>query len=146
MSAPALAIDSQELKRFLERVNSGVGELNAAIEVGWTPAELRKYQKDAEFRELVQVCMDQRLERVESKAFELAERGQMRAIELVLFCKGAHRGWHPPTQKVSVERTETVKVEMVHSIKAAALQVLQTEGAIAALQSGAIEASVVDDS
>ena len=123
----------------------GCGQMNAAEAVGWTPAKLKKLLKDPEFLELDRIMQVRLLETIEEKEYELARRGNQRAIEMVLFCKAADRGWHPPTQKVSIERNDTVRIEMVNSTVAALKEALALPGAVAALQQGAIEATAHDD-
>lgn len=137
--------EMSDTDQFLQLVARGVGELNAAITVGWTPAKLKKLKKDKDFEELIvesRLCL---MESVEEKEYELALRGNQRAIEMVLFCKGADRGWHPPTQKVSIERKDTVRIELVQATVAAAKELLTQNGTVAALQAGVIEATAHDD-
>jgi hypothetical protein len=122
-----------EVLLFMQRIASGVGELNAAIEVGWSPRQLRDMMKNEDFRELVRESKVRLLETVEQKAYKLAMRGNMAAIQLVLFSQAADRGWRPPTQRVAINQQTTVTVEAIEAGKQAVTELLAEHG-VRALQ------------
>ena len=102
--------DPLEVEQFLEllRVNSDIdvdgaeflrapmGEMTAALAVGWTPRKLKALKKDPEFVQLINEARTLLIESVESMEIRNALRGNQRAIELFLFCHAADRGWRPP--------------------------------------------------
>lgn len=129
--------ETRELDRFLELVRTGVGKLNAAIEVGWSPAKLRRLEKDDEFVELLAICKERRLEGYEQTLHELADRGHFRALQMVLFNERGDR-WKD-VRHIEVTRHDTLDVGVVVSVKQSALELLRERG-VGALQPAAIEA------
>lgn len=129
--------ETAELDLFLERVRCGVGKLNAAIEVGWSPAKLRRLEKDPEFVELLEVCRERRLEGYEQTLHELADRGHFRALQMVLFNERGDR-WKD-VRHIEVTRHDTLDVGVVVSVKQSALELLREQG-VASLQPAAPEA------
>jgi len=138
--------DVQELDRFLEDVRCGTGPLNAAIAVGWSPAKLRRLQKDPEFVELLEVCKERRLEGYEKTLHDLAAKGHFRALQMVLFNERSER-WKD-VRHIQMTTSETLDVGVVISVKQSALELLREQG-VASLQPKApeaidVESSVVD--
>lgn len=109
------------VSEFLEHLIAGVGPLNACYSVGWTPHHLRKKMLDAEFRELVSIAQERKIERLEQRAIELADKGNLAAIQFVLMCQAPERGWRPPQQRVAINQQTTIRVENVEAAKAAIL-------------------------
>ena len=133
--------ETQELDDFLEQVRNGVGKLNAAISVGWSPAKLRRLEKDPEFVELLAICKERRLEGYEQTLHELADNGHFRALQMVLFNERGDR-WKD-VRHIEVTRNETLDVGVVVSVKQSALELLREQG-VGALQPEAIEVSSRD--
>jgi hypothetical protein len=133
--------ETAELDRFLELVRNGVGKLNAAIEVGWSPAKLRRFEKDPEFIELLEVCRERRLEGYEQTLHELADKGHFRALQMVLFNERGDR-WKD-VRHIQVERHDTLDVGVVVSVKQSALELLREQG-VASLQPAAPDAIDVE--
>jgi hypothetical protein len=125
---------------FLEAVRDGTGD--AAVEVGWSPAELRKALSDPEFRDLVDVARERTLEDIEKVVFDKAHAGMRWACELVLYNKGKHRGWVPPTHKVDISQ-HTVAEQRVVLVAVDAIKELmaqQTDPAALQRFAGVIDA------
>ena len=129
--------DTWELEMFLEEVRNGTGPLNAAIAVGWSPAKLRRLQKDEEFVELLDICKERRLEGYEKTLHDLADKGHFRALQMVLFNERSDK-WKD-VRHIEVERHDTLDVGVVVSVKQSALELLREQG-VSALQPSAPEA------
>lgn len=134
---------SADTLMFLEALSCGVGQLNAALSVGWSPKRLRDLMKAPEFIELMDEARTRGIETIEQKVFELAERGNLAAATLFLYCQASDRGWRPPAQRVAVSSQTTVKVEIVEGAKAAVLERLQARD-IKSLQPGGALDDVID--
>lgn len=131
--------------RFFERVLEGCGPLNAAIEVGWTPAELNRKMKDPEFADTVNIVLERRLEGVEEAIWEAARRGVRWAAQMVVYNHRADR-WKD-VRHIRTEHSTALDPGVVVSVKQAMLEMLQGDaGAIADMQPQmeAIEATAVD--
>lgn len=134
---------ADEVLEFFSLVQGGAGVLTSAFAMGWTPHKLKKLMADPSFRDMMTEATTQQVETVEEKLYDLARRGNMRAIEMFLYNRSPDR-WSPPTQRVKVESTKKIQVEIVDSAVEAARQLIQMPGAIAALQQGAIETTAED--
>jgi hypothetical protein len=136
-------------EQFLAYVQGGVGELNAAFAVDWTPAELRRRKRDSGFQQLIEIARERRVETIEQRVYELASRKNPArwAVELALFCQAADRGWRPPAQRIDVSRTSKVEVSLVQSTVAAARELMMTADPAALQPGGAldiVDAEVID--
>ena len=125
----------RDLEAFLEEVRCGTGPLNAAIAVGWSPAKLRRMQKDPEFVELVQVSKERLLESHERTLNDLAGAGHFKALQMILFNERSER-WKD-VRHIQTSVSETLDVGVVVSIKQGVTELLREEG-VAALQSGGV--------
>ena len=118
--------DTWELEMFLEEVRCGTGPLNAAIAVGWSPAKLKRLQKDPEFVELLDICKERRLEGYEKTLHDLADKGHFRALQMVLFNERSDK-WKD-VRHIEVERHDTLDIGVVVSVKQSALELLREQG------------------
>ena len=136
------------LQEFVEFVCAGRGPLNAALAVGWTPKDLRELETSPQFQQLMGECETRKLESLEQVAFEMAMNKNASMLQMILYCKGAERGWRPPTQRVAVHHQGTVAVETIEATKKALLEIMAEHGAealaIGGPLDGAIEATVTD--
>lgn len=154
---PTETADPAEVEQFLRNLQASVdivdgdlqvvapmGELTAAYAVGWTARKLRMLKRDPEFLAMMEEAKELVLESVEQMAYRNALLGRQRAIEMVLFCKGAHRGWRPPAQRHEVNHSGTID----HSVVAAGMEIAKAmleESSVKELQSAVIDAEVIDD-
>ena len=151
--------DPLEVERFLELIRVStqyddeggeylqppMGEMTAALAVGWTPRKLKALRKDPEFIQLINEAKTQLVESVESVAIRNALRGNQRAIELFLFCHAADRGWRPPAHRHEVVQSGRVDISIVASVKEA-VQAHLASGTVAELQGPEpIDAEIIDD-
>jgi hypothetical protein len=134
----------EQIEEFLDKVRNGAAELTAALAVDWTPLKLRQYKRDPDFLALLRDAYECYLDGVETTVQERALLGNRWAVEMVLYNKRP-QFWRPPAHKIAIERTDTVTHEVVLTAVGTVREILQDPGAIAALQRGAIEASVRDD-
>ena len=132
----------QELEDFLEDVRCGTGPINAAIATGWSPAKLRRLQKDPEFIELLDVARERRLEGYEKTLHDLADRGHFRALQMVLFNERSER-WKD-VRHIQMTTNETLDVGVVISVKQSALELLRENGVAALQPANVIDVNVVD--
>lgn len=151
MTAPGAAEmtdkERRELTRFLELIRSGAGPLNAGVEVGWSPAKVRRLQADPSMVELIDIARDRQLESIEETLNRMAKDGHFKAIQMVLFNRRPER-WRD-IKHISVEQHGTLDIGVVHSVKQAALELLRDRGVQAlqpaAVQREIIEAEVIED-
>lgn len=130
-------------QEFIDKVSCGTSEFNAGIEVGWTPAKIRTMTADPDFRELVTFARELADGNVEGTLYRLARiKGNMAAIQMWLFNRRPDR-WKD-VKRIEVHTDATVHIGVVHSVKAAALQLLG-ERSVADLQRLAIETTASDD-
>lgn len=122
-----------EVIEFLSEISQGVGELNAAIGIGWSPHQLAQYKAKPGFNELIAGARTLLIEDVEEMVYKAAKRGNMTAAQLVLYSQAADKGWRPPTQRVSVNQQTSVKVEVLEATRMSVVQLLAERG-VAALQ------------
>lgn len=132
------------LSEFLEHLMNGVGPLNACFAVGWSPHHLRKKMLDAEFRELVSVAEERKIETLEQRTYELAEKGNLAALQFILMCKAPERGWRPPQQRVAINQQTTIRVENVEAAKQAILAKLEQRDVRALQPAQVIDVDVSD--
>ena len=130
---------------FFERVLEGCGPLNAAIEVGWSPSELKRKMNDPEFAETVNIVLERRLEGVEETIWAKAREGVRWAAQMVVY---NHRSesWKD-VRHIRTEHTTSLDPGVVTSVKQAMLEMLRGDvDSIAAMQPQmeAIEATAVD--
>lgn len=135
--------EAKALPEFLEFIQAGHGELNAAISVGWTPHRVRQLMQDPEFYQLYRFAVERKLEDAEFELQKLVAKGHFPAIQMVLYCLGADRGWRPPQQRVAVNHGGQVQVERVHAVRQAAAQIIAEQG-VAALAAGGPLGEIVD--
>lgn len=129
---------------FVELVASGVAPINAGIQVGWTPRQLKKELQDVDFKELVDAAGERLLGSIEETLIAVAKRGNVAAITLFLFNRAPDR-WRD-VKRIEIKNDLTVSVAMVNSVKQGALELLREQGvgAIQALEVQIIDAEVVE--
>lgn len=142
--------ESMQLEEFLTLVAGGRnGMLTAGLAVGWTPKRLREITADADIAELIGYAVEQKIEYVEDKLFSLIEKESFPAIQMFLYCQGAHRGWRPPQQRVAVDHQGKVAIERVNAVRQAAIALMESHGPAALAVGGAlddiVDADVVTD-
>ena len=136
--------EASQLEEFLGLVAGGYnGFLTAGLAVGWTPKRIAELMSDQDIAELVNYAVEQKVEYVESKLFGLIEKESFPAIQMFLYCQGAHRGWRPPQQRVAVDHQGKVAVERVAAVTAATLELIERHGPAALAVGGPLD-DVVD--
>ena len=129
---------------FVELVASGVAPINAGIQVGWTPRQLKKELSDADFKELVDAAAERLIGSVEETLVAVAKRGNVAAITLFLFNRAPDR-WRD-VKRIEIKNDVTISLGMVASVKQGALELLREQGvgAIQALESPIIDAEIIE--
>lgn len=112
--------------RFLELVRLGTPELNAALEVGWTPKFLRSLQQDKEFRDLIAEAQQTADGTIEEILYREAHKGKQWAVQMWLFNRQPDR-WKD-LKRIEVKTEHTVSIGQALTIKDAALMLLRQEG------------------
>lgn len=131
--------------RFFELVAGGCPPINAAIEVGWTPARLRVMMKSPEFMELLNDAEMQAIGKVENALFVRACMGNVTAMQFYLLNRDPDR-WRD-VKRIEVKSDSTINLGTVASVKAAVLDLLKEQGAEAmqaVAHPKAIEATATD--
>jgi hypothetical protein len=142
----ALFKDMMEREAFLNAVARGTPVLLAGIEVGWTPARVRKVMSDKEFASLVNeahLVLDARIEQV---IFLKARAGVEWAVKLVVFNRMKDR-WKD-VRHIDVTHTLDVAPHVIAAAREEsrlAVRELARGGGIAELQRSIIEADEVPD-
>lgn len=142
MGAPA-DFDPLEVELFLMYIKEGSGELTAALSVGWSGADLKRFKRDTGNLALIQearTCLDESIVQMLARN---ARAGNQRAIETWIFNRLPDQ-WRPATQRQIVELTgvvdHTVKISVVDAVRE-----LIAAGETAALMAPIEEAEIVDD-
>ncbi len=118
----------ETLPDFMEMILRHVGPKNAAVACGWTLRQLAELERLPQFQEMMAAAQDRRIESVEQVAYELAEKGNVPMIQMILYCQAADKGWRPPTQRVSHHVQGTVAIEKVEATKEALRQIMLENG------------------
>lgn len=140
---------ARQLEQYLELRREGTGEVTAAIAVGWSPKQLNELKKDPEIAEMIDVAITEMLETIEKVCLKeaMSASGSFQMKQFVLLNKGRHRGWQPPTQKVSIDHRTTIEIAQAHGA-AATIRALLEQATPEQLQSGEyddiIDAEVLD--
>lgn len=125
--------DMAKRSEFLELVADGTPEILAAYQVGWTRKKLRLYMQDPVWREMVEFANDQMLDSVEKAMVQAAKKGNLGAMQMVLYNRRPDR-WRD-LRRIEVKQDVTVTTVEVNAAKQAALELLREHG-IASLQPG----------
>ena len=125
---------------FIELVANGVAPINAGIQVGWTPRQLKKELSDPDFKELCDAAQERLIGSVEETLVTVAKRGNVAAITMFLFNRAPER-WKD-VKRIEIKNDMTISMGMVASVKQGALELLREQG-VGAIQ--AIEASPIID-
>lgn len=123
---------------FLTKIAEGTPEFLAGIEVGWSPAEIRRTLGEPDFRETIEAakeCADGAMERV---LYRLGQRGNMTAVQMWLFNRQPGR-WKD-VKRIEITQNTKVEVSVIAAVKEGALQLLREQGTLA-VQQLAIEAT-----
>jgi hypothetical protein len=99
-----------QINELLDLVQQNVSPLDAAIQVGWTPAEFRRKMSDRNFSQLVLEADQVSVARVETKVQQLAEQGVPWAAQLVLYNKAPEK-W---SDRKRVDVGNVTQVNVVH--------------------------------
>lgn len=132
-------------EEFLQLIAAGVSEVNAGIQVGWSPRATKAIMRDPEFKELVDFAREQADGTIEEALHAVARKGNVSAIALWLFNRQPDR-WRD-TKRIEVRSDIRVAVGVVGATKQAALELLREQGvgAVQALGAGEIvDAEVIE--
>lgn len=113
------------MQEFMELVGTGITEINAALEVGWTIKDLNNYLQDPEVRDMIDAARAYADGRVEKILYDKALDGNMTAITMWLHNRQPGR-WKD-VRRIEVSGSTTVAVD-VSSVKEAALAMLAQVG------------------
>lgn len=141
------ALELHEKRLFLEKMQSGYGAQRAGQSIGWSPQHTDVVMRDPDMIQLIQIIGDMLDEDVERGMYVAARSGNVTAGMFWLLNRRKDE-WKD-TKRIVIERNETVSVEIVHSVKQSALELLRAAG-VQALQPGGpldiIEGEVVSES
>lgn len=138
-------IEAARMTQFFERVQEGCGPLNAAIEVGWSPARLNALMRDDDFAELLGIARERLLEDLEEVVVRKARDGNVKCLQMVLYNQRSEK-WKD-VRHIKMERSGALDPSTVTSVKQALIEVLRGSGDAVALMQPApkmIEATAVE--
>ena len=119
--------DLDAMERFVDLVADGIPEVNAALEVGWSPKQLRSYMQDPDFLDLVVNARDRADGTIQGVLFNKAKEGNMMAIGMWLKSrKRAEWGEHTT---VDVRSDGRATAAAVGAVKESVLAILAQVGA-----------------
>lgn len=141
------ALEYQEKLLFLEKMQGGYGPLRAGQSVGWSPQHTEVVMRDPDMRQLISIIENMKDEDVERGIYIAGKTGNVTAAIFWMLNRKPEQ-WKD-TKKIQIERSDKVSVEIVHSVKQSALELLKAAG-VPALQPGGaldiIEGEVVSES
>lgn len=140
------ALELAEKQMFLENLLTGMGTLPAALSIGWSPQHHDKIINEPEMAQIISTIQQFKNQTVEAALYKNAITGNVTAQQVWLYNRDPNR-WRD-TKRVIVESEKRVSIEVIHSVKQSALELLESHG-VRALQPGGalgvIEADVADD-
>lgn len=122
-------------ERVFELVMSGVPRNLAGLEVGWTLRQCRLEFSDPDFAEMIDGAEELRDDGVEAALYHLAGKGNLGAIQMILFNRRAS-DWRD-VKRIEVHSEHKVNLGEVASVKQALKEMLR-EGAVGELQPGGV--------
>lgn len=131
-----------EITEFLEKMLDGWGPLTAGQSIGWSPRKTNQMMVRPEIRELVEVVQDCKDESIERAFFRTGLSGNVTAQLAWLYNRKPHM-WKD-TKRVVVQRDEKISVEVIHSVKQSALELIREAGVRALQPGGAIDVTSHD--
>jgi len=153
MADDQLFDDIVERELFIELVADGCTEINAGLEVGWTPARTRRNLADPDFAALVDAARDRADGTIERALFHLAKGRNLGAIQMWLYNRSPER-WRD-VKRLEVKNETNVNVALVAATKEAILATLRDHGPAAlqqnpqaltiGLDDDVIEGEIVDE-
>ena len=139
------ALELAEKELFLEKLVQGFEPLNAGLSIGWSPAHTKRVTTDPDMISLIATVRDIHDGDVRRSLLLQTMAGNMTAIQMWLYNRRPDE-WKD-TKRIVVERSEKISIELVHSVKQSALELLREAG-VAALQPGGpldiIDAEVIE--
>jgi hypothetical protein len=136
------ALELEEKKKFLTNLQMGYGWQRAGQIIGWSPYHTEQVMKDPDIIQLLQIIEDMKDEDVERALYIAARSGNVTAASFWLLNRRKER-WKD-TKRIVVERDEKISIEVLHSVKQSALELLQAAGVKALQPGGALDVIDVD--
>lgn len=133
------------VERFVQAIANGAKPINAAIEVGWTPAQLnRRMKNDPDFVDLVRFAEEQASGIIEQVMFDKARSGSFPAMQFWLLNRDPER-WRD-VKRIEVHQETNIQVGVVRSVKQGLVEMLREQG-VATVQAlpAAIEATATEE-
>lgn len=127
---------------FVERLAKGWGPTHAGLAVGYSPRQIRQLCADPEMGEIIDTINDYKNDTAEHSIYRNVIAGNVAAQKMWSVAKMSDRGW---VEKKSLIVEGQVNLDVVHSVKEALRESVQTEDDIAALHEQFIELEPVDD-
>jgi hypothetical protein len=141
------ALELTEKRMFLEKLQAGYGAHRAGQAIGWSPQHTDKVMREPDMVQLMDIINNMLDEDVERGIYIAARSGNVTAGMFWVLNRQPEK-WRD-TKKIVIERSDKVSVEIVHSVKQSALELLRAAG-VQALQPGGaldiVDAEVVGES
>lgn len=141
-TATGNAHEIAEITQFLEKMLDGWGPFTAGQSIRWSPRKITQMMARPDIRELVEVVQGAKDESIERAFYRTGLAGNVTAQLAWLYNRKPHM-WKD-TKRVVVERSEQISIEVVHSVKQAALEMIREHGARALQPGGAIDVTSSD--
>lgn len=134
------ATDAFERMEFLELVGRGTLPELAAIEIGWTPAKLRRYRKDKGFSDLIDEAARLTDTRVEQVIVAKALLGVEWAVKLYAFNRMPDR-WRD-MKNVQIQHSIEVPAHVLEATREATREAVRE--AVLAGQIGTVQRQLIE--
>lgn len=140
--SPMSATEVAERNRFLDLVFGGKAAVPAGLTIGWSLLHTRKVMEDPMIAEILTAIESIKDDNMESAVYGMGLSGNFQAAQWWLLNR---RGavWKD-TKRVVVDSTERISIEVVHSVKRGALELLREHGVAALQPGGALDQQVID--
>jgi hypothetical protein len=138
----ATLADTTRRREFIERVAQGYGTYFAGLAVGWSEAQINRVMNEPEMIEIVKTLDEFHNDTVEFAILRSSQAGNMQAARMWALAKMPERGW--------VERKTHViegqaRLDVVHSVKEAIREAIQSEGDIEAVHREYIDTTASEE-
>lgn len=142
-TASGNALEIAEITEFLEKMLDGWGPVTAGQSIGWSPRRTQAVMSRPDVKELISVVQDSKDESIERAFYRTGLSGNVTAQLAWLYNRKPHL-WRD-TKRVVVSHDDVkISVEVIHSVKQAALEMIREHGARALQPGGAIDVTSSD--
>lgn len=139
------ALELAEKKMFLDNLMMGMGPVPAGLMIGWSPQHIDHMIRDPDMGQIIDTIESYKDQTVEEALYKNARTGNVTAQQVWLYNRVPSK-WRD-TKRVIVESEKRISIEVIHSTRQVALELLESHGVHALQPGGAlgvIEANATD--